>query len=157
MTPHLRAAARAGVVSGLRRQLTAARGDDRGAVAVMLLFIGMIAIVAAAGLLGGGAVFAARAHGYDLAQAAARAGAQQIDTGAYRTDGTVRLDAARAAQAAKQFLAAADATGNVQVTAAEITVTATSRQATPMLRMFGIATITVTSTAAATPTLGPPT
>jgi hypothetical protein len=151
-----RASARTGLVAVVRRRL-AVPGDDRGGIAVMLLFIGMVAIVAAAGLLGGGAVFAARSHGYDLAQAAARSGAQQIDTAAYRTDGTLRLDPARAAQAAKQFLAAAGATGSVQVSAAEITVTATSRQTTPMLRMFGISTVTVTSTAAATPTLGPPT
>ncbi|WP_328463536.1 hypothetical protein OHA21_38185 [Actinoplanes sp. NBC_00393] len=144
-------------VRGLRRRYALASADDRGAAAVMLLFIGMIAIVAAAGLLGGGAVFAARSHGYDLAHAAARAGAQQIDTAAYRTDGTLRLDPARAAQAAKQFLAAGGATGTVQVTAAQITVTATSRQATPMLDMFGITTITVTSTASATPTTDPPT
>ncbi len=144
-------------VRGLRRRYALASADDRGAAAVMLLFIGMIAIVAAAGLLGGGAVFAARSHGYDLAQAAARAGAQQIDTAAYRTDGTLRLDPARAAQSAKQFLAAGGATGTVQVTAAQITVTATSRQATPMLDMFGITTITVTSTASAIPTTDPPT
>ncbi|WP_430788126.1 hypothetical protein [Actinoplanes sp. G11-F43] len=130
---------------------------DDGAVAVMFLFIGLIAIVAAAGLLGGSAVFAARSHGHDLAQGAARAGAQEIDTTAYRIDGTLRLDPARAAHAAKRFLAIGGATGIVQVSAAQITVTATSRQATPMLRMFGITTITVTSTAAATPTLGPAT
>ena len=152
MTGYLAAA-----ISGLRRRYATARADDRGAVAVMLLFIGLIAIVAAAGLLGGGAVFAARSHGYDLAQAAARAGAQQIDTAAYRTDGTLRLDPARATRAAKQFLATGGATGTVQVTAAQITVTASSRQATPMLEMFGVTTITVTSTASATPILDPPT
>jgi Flp pilus assembly protein TadG len=139
-----------------RRLLDRIGRDDRGAISVMLLVTGMIAIVAAAGLVGGGAAFAARANGYSLAQSAARAGAQQIDTAAYRTDGTLRLDPARAAQAAKQFLAAGGATGSVQVTAAQITVTATSRQVTPMLRMFGIGSITVTSTAAATPTIGPP-
>jgi hypothetical protein len=130
--------------------------DDRGAVAVTLLVTGMMVIVAAAALLGGGALFAARSHGYDLAQSAARAGAQQIDTAAYRASGVLRLDPARAAQAAKQFLAAADATGTVQVTGARITVTATSHQATPMLKPFGITDITVTSTASATPTTGPP-
>jgi hypothetical protein len=130
--------------------------DDRGAVAVTLLVTGMMVIVAAAALLGGGALFAARSHGYDLAQSAARAGAQQIDTAAYRASGVLRLDPGRAAQAAKQFLAAADATGTVQVTGARITVTATSHQATPMLKPFGITDITVTSTASATPTTGPP-
>jgi hypothetical protein len=136
--------------------LTRRLRDDRGAVAVTLLVTGMIVIVAAAALLGGGALFAARSHGYDLAQSAARAGAQQIDTATYRTSGVLRLDPARAAQAAKQFLAAADATGTVQVTGARITVTATSHQATPMLKPFGITDITVTSTASATPTTGPP-
>jgi hypothetical protein len=116
----------------------------------------MIVIVAAAALLGGGVLFAARAHGYDLAQSAARAGAQQIDTATYRDTGVLRLDPARAAQAAKQFLAADGASGTVEVTAARITVTATSHQTTPMLKSFGITDITVTSTASATPTTGPP-
>jgi len=137
-------------------RLLARRRDDSGAIAVTLAVTGMLVIVAAAALLGGGAVFAARAHGYDLAQSAARAGAQQIDTAIYRASGVLRLDPARAAQAAKQFLAAAGATGEVEVTAARITVTATSQQATPMLKPFGIADVTVTSTASATPTTGPP-
>jgi hypothetical protein len=141
---------------GRRQALRGRLRDDRGAVAVTLLVTGMIAIVAAAALIGGGAVFAARAHGYDLAQSAARAGAQQIDTATYRNRGLLRLDPARAAQAAKQFLATAGAAGTVQVNAARITVTATSRQATPMLKPFGITEITVTSTASATPTTGPP-
>lgn len=139
-----------------RRTVLPDLGDDRGAVSVTLLVTGMIALLFAAALLGGGALFAARAHGYDLAQSAARAGAQHIDTAAYRASGVLRLDPARAAQAAKQFLAAADATGTVDVTAVRITVTATSRQETPMLKPFGVAEITVTSTASATPTTGPP-
>lgn len=121
-----------------------------------MLFIGMVVVLFVAALLGGGALFAARSTGYDLAQSAARAGAQQIDTATYRATGELRLDPAKAAQAAKQFLAAAGATGTVEVTAARISVTATSRQATPMLAAFGFDTVTVTSTAQATPTTGPP-
>ena len=123
---------------------------------MILLVTGMLVIVAAAALLGGATLFAARTHGYDLAQSAARAGAQQIDTATYRNSGTLRLDPARAAQAAKQFLAAADATGTVQVSGATVTVTATSHQSTPTLKPFGIDDITVTATASATPTTGPP-
>ncbi|WP_432833042.1 hypothetical protein [Dactylosporangium sp. CA-092794] len=155
-TPAITATPPATARPAARTALTRLLGDDQGAVAVTLLVTGMIVIVSAAALLGGGALFAARAHGYDLAQSAARAGAQQIDTAAYRASGVLRLDPARAAQAAKQFLAAADATGTVQVTGARITVTATSHQATPMLKPFGITDITVTSTASATPTTGPP-
>jgi Flp pilus assembly protein TadG len=140
----------------VRPKVAARLRDDSGVAAVTLLVIGMIVILFAGALLGGGALFAARAHGFDLAQSAARAGAQQLDTATYRTTGVLRLDPARAAQAAKQFLAAGGASGAVQVTAARITVTATSHQATPMLKPFGIADVTVTATASATPTTGPP-
>lgn len=130
------------------------RRDD-GIASITFLIIGLLVLVFAAALVGGGALFAARTHGYDLAQSAARAGAQQIDITAYRQGGILRLDPARAAQAAKQFLTAAGATGTVQVTAAKITVTATSRQSIPALARFGFSQVTVTQTASATPTTHP--
>jgi hypothetical protein len=137
-----------------RPRLPPYRGDD-GLATVWMVFTTFLTIVIAAVIFGGGVIFAARTHGYDLAQQAARAGAQQIDAAAYRTNGVLRLDPARAASAARQFLAAAGATGTVTVTAARITVTATSHQPTPMLASFGVTTVTVTSTASATPMVGP--
>jgi hypothetical protein len=132
--------------------------DDRGAATIQILGIALIGLLFATAIYGGSSIFAARSHGFSLAQSAARAGAQQIDLAAYRTTGQVRLDPARAAQAATQFLAAAGATGTVdEITAAAITVTATSRQATPALRPFGYPTVTVTATASATATLTPTT
>jgi hypothetical protein len=128
---------------------------DRGAASLTFLMIGMTVLLFAAALLGGGALFGARAHGFDLAQAAARAGAQQIDIGTYRASGVLRLDPPRAAKAAGQFLAAAHATGTVRVTAATVTVTATSRQRTPMLKPFGVSRVTITETASATPATDP--
>ncbi len=122
---------------------------------VWMVFTTFIAVIIAAVIVAGGVIVGARAHGYDLAQQAARAGAQQIDAVAYRESGVLRLDPVRAATAARQFLAAAGATGAVTVTAARITVTATSHQPTPMLASFGVTTVTVTSTASATPTAGP--
>ena len=121
---------------------------------VWMLFTGFIAVIIAAVVFAGGAVFSARAHGYDLAQQAARAGAQHIDVVAYRTGGVLRLDPASAATAARQFLAAAGATGVVTIADLQVTVTATSRQPTPMLDGFGIRTVTVTATATAVPTPG---
>lgn len=132
-------------------------GEDRGIVTVTFLFIGMIVILAAAALLGGGAIFAARVHGYDLAQGAARAGAQCIDTAVYRQDGIIRLDQDCATRAATGFLDRAGATGQVAFPAPDrVAVTATSHQATPMLAAFGIHTVEVTVTATATPTTTPP-
>lgn len=134
-----------------RRQLLR---DDTGSVTIQVLYIAVIGLLFAAALFGGATVLAARSHGYSLAQSAARAGAQQIDLAHYRSTGQVRLDPARAAQAAKQYLAAAGATGRVdKVTLAEITVTATSKQATPALRSFGYPSVTVTSHASATATV----
>src|SRR6266704_3846338 len=111
------------------------RGDD-GLATVWMVFTTFLTVLLAGVIFGGGVIFAARTHGYDLAQQAARAGAQQIDAATYRASGLLRLDPARAATAARQFLAAAGATGTVTVTAARITVTATSHQPTPMLANF---------------------
>ncbi|MEU4217177.1 hypothetical protein [Actinoplanes sp. NPDC026623] len=131
--------------------------DDTGAVTIQVLYIAVIGLLFAAALYGGATVLAARSHGYSLAQSAARAGAQQVDLTHYRSTGQVRLDPARAAQAAKQYLRSAGATGTVdKVTLAEITVTATSTQATPALRPFGYTAVTVTSTASATATVTEP-
>ena len=116
-----------------------------------MLFTGFIVVLIAAVVFAGGVIFGARTHGYDLAQQAARAGAQHIDLNVYRTSGVLRLDPVPAATAAKQFLTAGGATGTVTVTAAQITVTATRRQPTPMLSPFGVDTVTVTATATATP------
>jgi uncharacterized protein (DUF849 family) len=121
-----------------------------------MIMIGAITLLFAAALLGGGAVFATRAQGYDLAQSAARAGAQCVDTTAYRDEGVLRLDQEAARTAVEQILAAASATGTIRFTAIGIEVTATSRQATPMLKAFGVSDIEVTATAQATPTITPP-
>src|SRR6266536_1978975 len=153
-TDHRTPAGTTGPPARRRPRLPPYRGDD-GLATVWMVFTTFLAVILAAVIFGGGVIFAARTHGYDLVQQAARAGAQQIDAATYRSSGVLRLDPSRAATAARQFLAAAGATGTVTVTAARITVTATSHQPTPMLANFGVTTVTVTSTASATPTAGP--
>jgi hypothetical protein len=151
---HCRPTGTTGLPARRRPRFPPCRGDD-GLATVWMVFTTFLTVLLAAVIFGGGAIFAARTHGYDLAQQAARAGAQQIDAATYRASGVLRLDPARAATAARQFLAAAGATGTLTVTAARITVTATSHQPTPMLASFGVTTVTVTSTASATPMVGP--
>ena len=129
---------------------------DAGVASVTMLVIGAITILFAAALLGGGAVFAARAQGYDLAQAAARAGAQCVNTTAYRTEGVLRLNTDAASRAVEQVLGAAGATGTIRFTATASGVTATSRQARPMRKALCVCEIEVTATAQATPTITPP-
>ncbi len=79
-----------------RPRLPPYRSDD-GLATVWMVFTTFLTVLLAAVIFGGGVIFAARTHGYDLAQQAARAGAQQIDAAAYRTSGVLRLDPARAA------------------------------------------------------------
>ena len=128
---------------------------DGGVATLWTILIGLTIMLLVAAVVAGGAVFASKTHGYDLAQSAARAGAQHIDVATYRTTGVLRLDPAQAATAAKQFLARAGATGSVTATTAKVTVTATSEQPTPMLRPLGVERVTVTATASATPHTGP--
>jgi hypothetical protein len=151
---HRAPAGTVGLPARRRPRFPPCRSDD-GLATVWMVFTTFLTVLLAAVIFGGGVIFAARTHGYDLAQQAARAGAQQIDAANYRSTGVLRLDPARAVTAARQFLAAAGAAGTVTVTAARITVTATSQQPTPMLASFGVTTVTVTSTASATPIVGP--
>src|SRR2546430_17704997 len=108
-----------------------------------MVFATFLTVLLAGVIFGGGTVFAARTHGYDLAQQAARAGAQQIDAATYRSSGVLRLDPARAATAARQFLAPGGATVTVAVPPARITLTATRHQTTPRLAILSGTTVTV--------------
>ena len=130
------------------------RGDG-GYATVWTAITGFIIIVLAGLIVTAGITFNAQERGYDLAQAAARVGAQELDLTALRTDGTLRLDRARAATRARQFLIQAGATGTATATVTSVTVTAVTHQPTPALSHIGISGITVTATAHATPNTTP--
>ena len=102
--------------------------SDRGSVSAFVAVIA-IALVAVTGLVyDGGQILTAQARVRDLAANAARAGAQEIDLDTLRADQVVAVDPDRATSAALDYLAAHDATGNVDVTGSRVTVTATIRQ-----------------------------
>jgi len=108
------------------------------------------AMIALSGLvLDGGLAVAAKARAVDVAQAAARAGAQELDLAVYRQAGEVRLDVARATAAAQGFLAQSGATGTVTATPVRVTVNVTSQAQTQLLPLIGIGTLTVHATATA--------
>ena len=87
-----------------------------------------VALVAVAGLAyDGGQIIRATADARDLAGAAARAGAQQLDTGQIHAD-RAWLDPVAAEDAAVQFLAAVGAEGTVSVTDNSVRVTVTVTQ-----------------------------
>jgi hypothetical protein len=129
--------------------------EDRGSATAWA--IGVVAVVGllAGAVLDGGDAMAARIQALDVAQQAARAGANQIDLGALRNDGLLRLDPGAAQAAAAAFLAASGATGVATATPQAVTVTVTRSQPTVMLRAVGVTAIAMSATATAVAQTGP--
>jgi len=130
---------------------------DRGSAALWLAIV-MVALLAFAGLvLDGGTALAARGQAADVAQQAARAGADALTPNAvFAGGGADGLGAQEAAAntAAQNVLAAAGVTGTVQVSAASVTVTATATKQTAILSAVGINQVSGTASATAVPLLG---
>ncbi|MFI9641415.1 pilus assembly protein TadG-related protein [Micromonospora sp. NPDC051925] len=110
--------------------------------------------LAAALLLGGlvldaGLAVSTKVNARSVANAAARAGARELDVAALRTTGVVRLDLAKARTAATSWIARAGMPGTVTVTATTVTVSVATSRPTQLLSLAGIGSIPVHSTATA--------
>jgi len=130
------------------------RRDDRGQVTVWGIFAGLIVLILAGLVFDEGMAMADHVRVWDTAQAAARAGAREIDLPAYRGAGVIRLDPVRAATAARAFLSAAGATGTVSATTTTVTVTVHTTRHTQLLHLVGVTTLSVSATGTATPVTG---
>ena len=129
--------------------------DDEGQVLVMVALM-MVGVVSVVGLVAdGGLVFAQRRDLQNVADAAAAAGAMQIDEVEYRSTGEVILDEQLARDAAAAYLDAEgglDYVVNVLPDRVEVSV---SRQATTgFLRVIGIDGVEVSASASAEPRYG---
>lgn len=110
--------------------------DEAGTVTVFVTVF-MLALLVVAGLvIDGGRMLAARREVANVAESAARAGAQELDTRAARTSATVQLDPVAAQRRATEFLAASGYSGTVTVEANRVHVQVS---ATPHLFILGIA------------------
>ena len=129
------------------------RGQVLAWVAVMLPFF--LAVVGLA--IDGGLVFAGKREAQNAADAAARAGAMQVNIAAYRrTNGTwVELDPVQAGDVAWTYLTASG-WGDANVSASVQSVTVTTRRNVPLgfLRLIGISSAPVSATARAAPYFG---
>jgi Flp pilus assembly protein TadG len=129
--------------------LKAAIRRDEGQVSGFAVIM-VVAMLAVAGLvLDGGLAVSAKVRAIDIAQGAARAGAQHLDLAEYRRTGLVRLDVAEATAAAQRWLSSASATGTVTATAQQVRVEVTAVANTQLLRIVGVGTITVHANATA--------
>jgi Flp pilus assembly protein TadG len=129
-------------------------GDDAGQVSSFVVIF-MVALLAVAGLvLDGGLALSAKVQALDVAQAAARAGAQQLDLVQYRTTNVAVLDPARAATAARIWLATAGVDGDATATTTTVTVTVRRTSNTQLLQLVGVEELHVSATATATAVQG---
>lgn len=129
-------------------------GGDAGQVTPFAVIL-TVALLAVAGLvLDGGLALSAKVQALDVAQAAARAGAQQLDLVQYRTTNVAVLDPTRAASAARAWLAAAGVAGDARATTATVTVTVRRTSNTQLLQLVGVRQLRVSASATATAVQG---
>ena len=138
--------------------MTNPRTGDAGQ-ALALLAVMLPLFLAVAGLaLEGGLVFAARRELQGTADAAARAGAMQLDTRVYRESGgaTVVLDEARAREAAAEYLLgrADGLSAVVDATPGRVTVEVSRDVPLAFLRIVGLTSTRISATAPAEPRYG---
>ncbi|MFT9479753.1 pilus assembly protein TadG-related protein [Streptomyces sp. Mo3] len=107
-----------------------------GVAAALWLFAGIV--------VDGGLALAGKARALDVAQEAARTGAQQLDIARLRTADDVRLLHGKAAQAAASYITATGDTGTAAVHGDEVTVYVTHHQRAQILQLVGVRTLTVT-------------
>jgi Flp pilus assembly protein TadG len=126
------------------------REDERGQ-AIAWVAVVLPALLVVLGLvLDGGLAFAARRDLQDVADAAAQAGAMQVDQTTYAATANVQLDPEQARQAATRSLSAhADVTPGVAVGSDWVQVTARKSWPTVFVRLFGVREMTMTATATA--------
>jgi len=141
-------------LSALVRRVRRSTGDDAGQVTPFVVIL-VVALLALAGLvLDAGLALSAKVQALDAAQAAARAGAQELDLNSYRTTGEARLNPVAAINTAQAWLAAAGLNGTVTATTTEVTVTVYRAQPTQLLQLIGVASLNVSATATATAVQG---
>jgi hypothetical protein len=132
-----------------RRWLRERLRDDAGQVTPFAVVM-ITALLLVAGLvLDAGTALSAKVQALDIAQAAARAGAQQLNLPVYRTTGVAELDPARAERAARNWLASARVEGDAAATTAVVTVTVRRASRTQLLQLVGIRELGLTATASA--------
>jgi hypothetical protein len=141
---------------GRRRHRIQAEPDRGSAIAAYFL-VGVVALFALAGLvLDGGSALAARGQAADVAQQAARAGANALDVASLRTGGAGDLtaDVGRARAAAGAVLAAAGVDGEIEVAGSRVTVTTHVEKPTAILSLIGVDQVGGRATHSAVPLHG---
>lgn len=129
--------------------------DDRGAVTVFIAVLAVGMIFAAGLAVDGGRKLNGLSEARDLADNAARVGAQQVDRDVYRVSGTPTLDVDAAIGAANAYLLSTGNSGTATVVGDTITVTVVLNISTKILPGPISVSATESATAQAAITGGP--
>jgi Flp pilus assembly protein TadG len=120
--------------------------DERGSATVWMIGVTVSAFLLVGLVLDGGTMLRARSDAFAVAGAAARVGAQQLDSDA-AVEGLTALDPIAAERAVQDYLAAGGVTGTARVVDDTVTVTVTTEAQLQMLRLVGGDTVTFDATA----------
>ena len=128
-------------------------GRGQALIWVALLLPLLLSIVGLA--LDGGIVFAARRQAQNTADAAARAGAQEIDVARYRETDEVVLDNRWARYEARRYLAGlGERNATVDIAGNQVFVTVRREVQLSFLRLVGVASVGIEASAVAAPFYG---
>jgi len=120
---------------------------DRGSLTLMLIVMA-VALIALAGLvIDGGRKLNETETAYAVAQEAARAGADAVNTSQAYSSGTYVVDLPEARAAAQAYLASAGYSGSVSASGNTIQVTVHITESTAVLSIIGIDSMEATGTA----------
>jgi len=122
--------------------------EDGGSVSAFVACVFVVFVACAALVVDGGRFVAARSNAADVAENAARAGAQELRE---LRAGSVAVDSARAVARAQAFLAIQGMSGSASADSTHVTVTVSTSVSPGMLGLFGVETRVVTVTRSATP------
>jgi Flp pilus assembly protein TadG len=134
----------------LVRRVHVRTGGDCGQVTAFVAIMTLALVLFAGLVLDAGLALSAKVQALDAAQAAARAGAQQLNLTVYRERNIAELDPSRAETAARGWLKNAGLDGTVHATTTTVTVTVNRASHTQLLQLIGITTLHVSATATAT-------
>ncbi|MFE6287863.1 pilus assembly protein TadG-related protein [Streptomyces sp. NPDC057877] len=134
-------------VTRIHRQVTS--GDDQGQATAFVVGVFAALWLFAGIVVDGGLALAGKARALDVAQEAARTGAQQLDIGRLRNGEEVRLVRGQAAAAARAYVTSTGDRATVTVKGQAVTVHVTHHQRTQILQLVGLRTLTVHATGTA--------
>ncbi|AXK35849.1 hypothetical protein DVA86_27715 [Streptomyces armeniacus] len=130
------------------QRLALAKQDDRGQVTAFVVGAFAAAWLFAGIVVDGGLAMAGAARAQDVAQEAARTGAQKLDVRQLRHQ-HVRLRHTAAEDAARRYVESAGDAGSVSARGNTVTVRVTHHQPTQILQLVGLRTLTARASATA--------